>query len=445
MLEIVLYQPTLSTLIGVCIGRSMKTAQRAVDRLLSSRRIKEVATGGGKELTQREKQEGQPASGDAVRESRLREVSPDYAKIVDDNSTVLVEEPKELLDSNPSFRAETSRRAWRAKRQAERGPKPHHRKSYRKSDEFTQIDPTIEAFDPESTSYESKFHPAATTHGSKFEMDSEDEPSNDEPDIIIVRHKQSLYKLNFPAFSLAEGLTLVGHLRQQAAIVFDVEDASRVTLIFRGKTLKTDSRTCHEEGLRMRSEVLCVVKRTPMEELDFLSHKFRKELVPQGLEFISNIPTDTKKRDFDYKRISETIMSQILLKSDAVETDGDTSARLRRKELVMEVQAFLRDVDAAARRDVPSDWHADFIEQKETPGTRGTSPTLPSRPTLTASRSSRFGKRDSRNDDSKEEAVETSGEEDVTHDESREARQERLRRERTERRNEGEKGRGFLT
>ena len=331
----------------------MKTAQRAMDRLLSNRRLREVATGGGKELTQREEQEGQPASGDVVSESGVRKTSHDYAKTVDDNSTLLVEEPKELLDSNPSFRVETSRRAWRAKRQAERGPKPHHRRSYRKSDEFTQVDPTMEApdpFDPEPTSYESK-----------FEMDSEDEPSNDEPDIIIVRHKQSLYKLNFPAFSLAEGLTLVGHLRQQAAIHFDVEDASRVTLIFRGKTLKTDSRTCHEEGLRMRSEVLCVVKRTPMEEIDFLSHKFRTELVPQGLEFISSTPTDAKKRDFDYKRISETILSQIILKSDAVETDGDASAKPRRKQLLMEVQAFLHDVDVAARRDVPSAWHAGFI------------------------------------------------------------------------------------
>ena len=423
----------------------MKTAQRAMDRLLSSRKIREAATGGGKELTQGEEQEKQPASGDVISESGVREVSHDYAKTFEDNSTLLVEEPKELLDSNPSFRVETSRRAWRAKRQAERGPKPHHRRAYRKSDEFTQINPKMEAFHPERTSYVSNFDPESTTYGSKFEMDSEDEPSNDEPDIIIVRHKQSLYKLNFPAFSLAEGQTLVGHLRQQAAIVFDVEDASRVTLIYRGKTLKTDSRTCHEEGLRMRSEVLCVVKRTPMEEIEFLSHKFRTELVPQGLDFIFSTPTDAKKKDFDYKRITETILSQIILKIDAVETDGDTSARLQRKELVTEVQAFLRDVDVAAKRDVPSAWHADFIEEKKASQPLGTSPALPNRPTLNASRSSRSGKRDSRNDDSQEEAVEMSGEEDVIHDGSREARQERLRRERREKRNDREKGRGFLT
>ena len=423
----------------------MKTAQRAMDRLLSSHKLRGVVSGGGKELTQGEEQERQPASGDVISESGVREVSHENAKTFDDSSTLLVEEPKELLDSNPSFRVETSRRAWRAKRQAERGPKPHHRRSYRKSDEFTQIDPAMEAFDPESTSYKSKFDRGATTYGSKFEMDSEDEPGNDEPDIIIVRHKQSLYKLNFPAFSLAEGLTLVGHLRQQAAIVFDVEDASRVTLIYRGKTLKTDSRTCHEEGLRMRSEVLCVVKRTPMEEIDFLFHKFRTELVPQGLEFISNEPTDAKKRDFDYKRITETILSQIMLKADAVETASDTSARLRRKELVTEVQAFLRDVDGAAKRNVPADWHAEFIKQKQTPEIPGTSTALPSRPTLTASRSSRHGKSDGRNDDSQEEAVEMSVEENVIHDESREARQERVRRERKEKRDEREKGRGFLT
>lgn len=210
-----------------------------------------------------------------------------------------------------------------------------------------------------------------------------------------MRHKGSLYKLKFPAFSLAEGQTLVGHLRQQAAIEFDVEETSRVTLVYQGKTLKSDTRTCHEEGLKMRSEVLCVVKRTPLEEIDFLTHKFRTELVPQGLEFISNTPTDAKKRDLEYRRSSETILTQVLLKSDAVDTEGDSEARLRRKELVKEVQGFLADLDKAANRDVPSAWHADFIEPKQTPGVRRLSATLQGRPAATRSRTSKLGRSDS--------------------------------------------------
>lgn len=332
----------------------MKTAQRALDRLLSSRRLREAATQGDKAFTEPEGQKEHRPSGDFVPTSEEPLVPRENDKSIDGDDILPREEPPKLLDSNPSFKAETSRRAWRAKRQAERGPKPHHRKSYRKSGDIPQADPTLQEsgpFEPESTSYQSK-----------FEMDSEDEPGNDEPDIIIARHKASLYRLRFPAFSLAAGLTLVGHLRQEAAREFDVEDASRVTLIYRGKTLKIDARTCHEEGLMMRSEVLCVVKRTPIEELDFLSHKFRTELVPQGREFISKTPADAKKRDLEHRRNSETILTQILLKSDAVDTEGDTDARMRRKELVEEVQSFLNDLDVAAKRNAFFAWPPDFIE-----------------------------------------------------------------------------------
>ena len=374
----------------------MKMAQRAFDRLLSSRRLKEIATQRDKDFAKVEGQEEHLPSEDSISRSGEPEVPCEDAQSVDHDKALPVEEPTKLLDSNPSFRAETSRRAWRAKRQAERGPKPHHRKSYRKSDEFP-----LQAANP--------FEPRPTDYQSKFEMDSEDEPGNDEPDIIFVRHKGSLYKLRFRAFSLAEGLTLVRDLRQQAATEFDVEDVSRVTLIFQGKTLKTDSRTCYEEGLKMRSEVLCVVKRTPIEEIDFLSHKFRTELVPQGLEFISNTPADAKKRSFEYRKISETILAQILLKSDAVDTEGDTTARMRRKELVSEVQGFLNDLDIAAKKDEPSRWHADFIPQKTTLGSRRTSTALPGKPTLTSSRSWKLGRSDSRNDAPSETNVDDSG------------------------------------
>lgn len=373
-----------------CIGRSMKTAQRAVDRLLSSRRLREIAIQGDNDSTGLKIQEEHEASADSVSSSGERKFAYEETKNVVDDVTLAVEEPPELLNSNPNFKAGTSRRAWRAKRQAERGPKPHHRKSYRKSDEFPKVYTTRQAPDP--------FEPQPGSHQSKFEIDSEDDPGNDEPDVIVVRHKGSLYKLKFPAFSLAEGLTLVGHLREQAAREFDVEDASRVTLVYQGKTLKVDARTCHEEGLKMRSEVLCVVKRTPIEEIDYLSNKFRTELVPQGIDFISNVPADAKKRELEYKRNSETILTQILLKSDAVDTEGDMDARLRRKELVVEVQGLLHDLDLAAKRDEPSNWHADYIEPKQNTGTRRASTAMPGRTSPILSRSSTLGKSDSRTD-----------------------------------------------
>ena len=381
----------------------MKTAQRAIDRLLSTRQLRETVAQDEKQVTGTEELEGHYSGEDLASNSGKLEFLRESTKSIEDITTLPIENPPELVDSNPSFRAGISRRAWRAKRQAERGPKHHRRKSSRKSGENLDPDPILQApdlFESQSPAYHNRFESDSPyqSYQSKFEIDSEDDPSNEDPDIILVRHKGSLYKLKFPAFSLAEGLTLVGHLRQQAAIEFDVDDASRVTLVYQGKTLKSDAKTCHEEGLKMRSEVLCVVKRTPLEEIEFLTNKFRTELVPQGLEFMSNTPTDAEKRDFEYKRVSETILMQILLKLDAIETQGDSEARMRRKELVKEVQGFLSDLDKAGRRDVPSAWHADFIESKQTPGTRRPSTPQSGKPATTRSRSSKLSRSDSRDD-----------------------------------------------
>ena len=337
----------------------MRTAQRTVDRLLAGRRSRKKLKEHDRtyDAVTSEHASSQHSSRNASL-SRNEEASKRSREATSCEEEVVSrsEEPPELLDSNPNFRAEKSRRAWRAKRQADRGPKPHHRKHRnRKSGEAIDLDPILHA------SGASEMQPS---HQTKFEMDSEDEQGNLDPDIILVKHKGSMYNSKFPAFSIAEGSLLVGHLRQQVARDFGVEDASRVTLLYKGKSLKTDSRTCHEEGLKMRSEILCVVKRTASEELEFLSNKFRAELQPQGVDFILNTPVDAEKREIEYRKISETILAQILLKADTVELEGDDDARMTRKMLVKEVQSFLNDLDVAAKKDAPSDWHADFLPQR---------------------------------------------------------------------------------
>lgn len=85
--------------------------------------------------------------------------------------------------------------------------------------------------------------------------------------------------------------------------------------------------------------------KTPLEILDALSHTFHSELVPKCKLFLAHPPSDAKTRDMEYKRLSETILAQIILKLDAVVTEGDEGLRTKRRELVKQTQSLLNELD----------------------------------------------------------------------------------------------------
>ncbi|KXL46393.1 MAG: hypothetical protein FE78DRAFT_146259 [Acidomyces sp. 'richmondensis'] len=225
-------------------------------------------------------------------------------------------------------------------------------------------------------------------------------------DVLVLRNKKQDYYLQFPAYSIAKGELTVGQLREQAAKKIGTTPR-RVKLLYRGKTLKDDGRTCKQEGLRDSAELLLTftdsgisnstssdedseeqygadgddqptsnlaphshtqpqsqsapatrgpspspkpapTPATPLEKLKALQNTL-SSYIPQVRSFIADPPRDAHKREFEYKRLSETILAQVLLKLDAVETEGDTDTRTRRKELVRETQAILQELDAAAK------------------------------------------------------------------------------------------------
>ena len=89
---------------------------------------------------------------------------------------------------------------------------------------------------------------------------------------------------------------------------------------------------------------------SPSEKLDSIASNFHIQFVPKCIQFMNNPPHDSKARDLEYKKLSEAILAQIILKCDAVETEGDEGLRARRKELVRETQSMLNRLDEVGKR-----------------------------------------------------------------------------------------------
>lgn len=89
---------------------------------------------------------------------------------------------------------------------------------------------------------------------------------------------------------------------------------------------------------------------TPTEALDQISDAFHFDFLPQVKAFLDRPPAEKRARDFEYKKLSETILAQVLIKLDSVETEGNEGLRARRKELVNETQSWLTALDRLQKR-----------------------------------------------------------------------------------------------
>ena len=88
---------------------------------------------------------------------------------------------------------------------------------------------------------------------------------------------------------------------------------------------------------------------TPNEILDAIQMKFDEEFLPLTREYIAHPPADTKTREFEYKKLSETILTQTLLKLDEVDTGGAEALRNKRKDIVKRIQRVLNELDIVGK------------------------------------------------------------------------------------------------
>ncbi|KAL2696891.1 hypothetical protein AAEP93_002186 [Penicillium crustosum] len=87
---------------------------------------------------------------------------------------------------------------------------------------------------------------------------------------------------------------------------------------------------------------------TPMEQVTALAEWFEHVLIPICEEFIAHPPDDPKKREYTHRKLSETILAQVMLKVDGIDPDGDDTARSARRALVRQAQHVLNRLDSVA-------------------------------------------------------------------------------------------------
>lgn len=86
----------------------------------------------------------------------------------------------------------------------------------------------------------------------------------------------------------------------------------------------------------------------PMEQVTALAGWFERELIPICDEYITHPPVDIKKLDYEHRKLSETILAQVMLKVDGIDPDGDGAVRSARRALIKQGEHVLKRLDSVA-------------------------------------------------------------------------------------------------
>ncbi|KAI5803344.1 hypothetical protein DFH27DRAFT_46329 [Peziza echinospora] len=204
------------------------------------------------------------------------------------------------------------------------------------------------------------------------------EDPNRTEDVVHVKHGTKDHEFKFPRGAISSGNVTVGALRAKASQATGV-DPSRISLVGLGRSLKDDVATLKSLGIGSGARILCMASQTkassskqpaqgkgaspkppaqapkpkpavilsPIEKIEGVRQAVEEKTGALSREFIANPPANSPAREDAHRKISETIMGE-LLKLDSIESD-DPAVRMRRKEVVREIQQKLERLDESLK------------------------------------------------------------------------------------------------
>lgn len=87
---------------------------------------------------------------------------------------------------------------------------------------------------------------------------------------------------------------------------------------------------------------------TPRGKVENLVSIYTTQWRPLCEQYLSHPPPDSKTREFEHKRLTESVLQHIIMKADDIDMEGDQQARQERKVLLNEAQEILKRLDAVA-------------------------------------------------------------------------------------------------
>ncbi|KAL2890583.1 BAG domain-containing protein [Ceratocystis lukuohia] len=217
-------------------------------------------------------------------------------------------------------------------------------------------------------------------------------------DVIYLVYEDKKLRTCFPPYSIADGKVCVRDLRTRAGLLFNItgKPLQTANLKYKGQPLRGEDHVVRQFNVKNKSEItICLSESgddsrsskkskpkkrtrglndsesadqagtssssrpetkpaytkgaTPMEQINIIEKWFDTEMLDMCQVFMKTPPPDSKKREQEWRKLTETTMQHVTLKLDAVEANGDQDVRNRRKEVCKRIEGIMKMLDEAKK------------------------------------------------------------------------------------------------